>query len=177
MKNVPQIIKLDQYNDNRGYFFEFFNKKFIYKKLNINFSIKQINVSYSKKGVLRGLHFQYPRFQSKLIYVLSGKIFDVLVDIRSNSKTYGKIYKFEINSNSNQLLYVPKGYAHGFLSLNNDTKICYAVDVLRDKKNEKTLLWNFDNNRINWPLTKNKSKPMLSKKDKYGLNLNQLYKK
>ena len=175
MINIPKIIKLNKFEDKRGYFLEYFNHSFIQKKLNIKFFIKQINISNSQKGVLRGLHFQYPKFQSKLIYVLSGKIYDVAVDIRRNSKNFGKIYKFEISAKDNKILYVPKGYAHGFLALNNNTRICYAVDNFRVERNEKTLLWNFNNTKIKWPINFKKSRPLMSIKDMNGLKLNELY--
>ena len=118
----PQVIELKKLEDERGFFARFWCKKELENK-NIDFEIKQINNSLSlEKGTLRGLHFQYPpKSEGKIIRCLTGSIWDVIVDIRKNSKTFGKWFAIELNQNNKKMLYVPKGFAHGFISLSNNS--------------------------------------------------------
>jgi dTDP-4-dehydrorhamnose 3,5-epimerase len=159
MKSI-QLIKYKKFRDERGYFFELYNKK---KKIINNF--KQINISQSKRGVIRGLHYQTRNPQAKLIIVLKGKIFDVCVDLRKNSKTFGKSFFYNLDHNKEYSLFVPEGFAHGFYSYSNDTLICYLTSDYYNPRFEKTLIWNDPNLNILWPHSKNIK---ISAKDKKG---------
>ena len=129
----------------------FYNKNYLLD-LGIKESFIQDNISFSiQAGTLRGLHFQYGNFaQSKLVSVLKGSIFDVFLDLREKSDTYGEYYSISLDTDSG-LLYVPKGFAHGFCTLENDTLISYKVDQIYNKENESGVLWNDPDLEIIWP--------------------------
>ena len=157
------IIETDVFNDERGYFMEFYNEKKFKHNVKSIFSFKQDNISCSKKYVLRGLHLQSPPFdQGKLIQVLKGKVLDVVVDVRKKSKTFGKHLKIELSSNNNKKLWVPTGFAHGFLSLEDDTILSYKCTNYYSKDHEMDLLWNDENLNIDWGI----ENPIISQKDK-----------
>ena len=118
-------------------------------------------MSYSKKNVLRGLHLQTRQTQTKLITVLKGKIFDVCVDCRKNSKTFGKYFSIILTDKKNKSLLIPKGFAHGFCSLSKDVVLHYKCSNYRSAKSEIGILWNDKDLNINWPI----KKPIISKKD------------
>ena len=158
----PKIIKSKIYKDKRGYLRETFKNKLI-KTTRFPFDV----MSYSKKGVLRGLHIQTKLTQAKIITVTHGKIFDVAVDLRKNSKSFGKYFSIIISDKSDFSFFIPKGFAHGFLCLSKYCTVNYKCSEYRDEKSEKTLAWNDKNVNIKWPI----KKPILSKKDKKGLNL------
>ena len=167
----PQVIELKKLEDERGFFARFWCKKEL-ENNNIDFEIKQINNSLSlEKGTLRGLHFQYPpKSEGKIIRCLTGSIWDVIVDIRKNSKTFGKWFAIELNQNNKKMLYVPKGFAHGFISLSNNTEILYLVSESYAPENEDILLWNDKTVNIQWPL-----KPLyISEKDSKGNKLEEI---
>ena len=119
-----------------------------------------------KKNTLRGLHLQTKNSQAKIITVVQGKILDVVVDLRKKSKTYGKYFSIIISQNSNFSLYIPEHFAHGFLCLSKECAVYYKCTKYRDKKSETTIKWNDEKLNIKWPI----KKPILSKKDKYGIN-------
>ena len=155
------IIKTNIYKDNRGFFkeiekFKILKKKFIFDCL-----------SFSKKNTLRGLHLQRKKQQAKIITVAQGKILDVVVDLRKKSKTYGKHFSIEISHNSDFSLFIPSGFAHGFLCLSRTCLVYYKCTNYRDEKSEITLKWNDRALNINWPI----KKPILSKKDNLGMSL------
>ena len=125
-----------------------------------------------KKKVLRGLHIQTDKSQAKIITVTYGKIFDVAVDLRKNSKTFGKYVSLIISENSDFSFYVPKGFAHGFLCLSKKCTVNYKCSEYRQSKYEKTLSWNDPKINIKWPILN----PILSEKDKEGLNLHYFKK-
>ena len=158
----PKIIKTKVYYDNRGILKETFRNTF-FKNLNFPFDI----MSTSKKNVLRGLHIQTRNQQAKIITVTYGKIFDVAVDLRKNSKTFGKYVSFIMSDKSDFSFYIPKSFAHGFLCLSKKCTINYKCSEYRDANSERTLLWNDEKININWPI----KNPILSKKDKKGLGL------
>ena len=145
------LVSIDKYIDQRGFFYENYNKNYLLD-LGINESFIQDNISFSiQAGTLRGLHFQYGNFaQSKLISVLKGSIFDVFLDLREKSDTYGEYYSISLDTDSG-LLYVPKGFAHGFCTLENDTLISYKVDQIYNRENESGVLWNDPDLEIIWP--------------------------
>ena len=167
------IIDSEEFQDSRGSFSENFNlKNFkkISKRRNINFV--QDNLSISKKGVFRGLHFQYKYPQAKLISVLSGTILDLVVDLRKSSKSFGDWASYKISRKNKKQLFIPEGFAHGFLSLSDDTKVMYKVSDYWNSKDEYTL--KFDDQKINLKL------PFLptsiSQKDKQGLSFEDVPK-
>ena len=162
-----KIIEPKIYNDSRGYFFESYNQKEFHKKIGkINFI--QDNESKSSFGVLRGMHFQKkPYEQSKLVRVIKGEIQDVAVDIRKKSETYLKYVSVILNDKNKNQLFIPKGFAHGFLVLSDEAIINYKVDQIHNSEYDSGINYNSPNININWKLNKNKIK--LSDKDKNSL--------
>ena len=127
---------------------------------------------FKKKKTLRGLHFQSKNSQAKLLTVVQGKILDVAVDLRKNSKTFGKYFKIIISDDSNFSIFIPKGFAHGFLCLSKKCAVYYKCTKYRNADSEKTLLWNDKKLKINWDI----KKPILSKKDKNGTPFEDIIK-
>jgi dTDP-4-dehydrorhamnose 3,5-epimerase len=162
-----KIIKTQIYKDKRGYLKEVYQNRLI-KKINFIFDV----MSFSKKNVLRGLHIQTKKSQAKIITVTHGKIFDVAVDLRKNSKTFGKHYSIIITDKSNFSFYIPKGFAHGFLCLSQNCTINYKCSEYRNSKSEATLDWQDKELGIKWPI----KKPIISQKDKNGLKLQDIKK-
>ena len=157
------VFETKVFNDERGYFMESYNEKKFNQNVLEYFSFKQDNISCSKKNVLRGLHFQSPPFeQGKLIQVLRGKVIDVVVDIRKKSKSYGKYFKIELSDENNRQLWVPPGFAHGFLTLEDETIFSYKCTNHYSKNHEMDLLWNDKNLKIEWGI----ENPVVSEKDK-----------
>ena len=153
------IIEPQLFEDERGFFYESYNKK----NLDINIVFVQDNESKSYKGVIRGLHFQAPPFeQTKLVRCVSGNILDVAVDLRTNSKTYGKSFSIELSSENNKQLFIPKGFAHGFQVLSEIAIVNYKVDNYYNPKSDSGLIWNDKDLSIDWNLD---LKPNLSVKD------------
>lgn len=154
-------------DDERG----FFKKKFernIFHKHGIDISISEVNISKSKKGVIRGLHFQNEYPQAKLIGADVGKIYDVIVDLRRNSSTYGKWEGFELSEENKRLLYVPKGFAHGFITLSDTALVSYFCDGDYEKEYDSGIIWNDKKLNIEWRLDEigGIEKAILSEKDK-----------
>lgn len=155
------ILTPSVFTDDRGYFLESYNKKKLLSKLDTEFV--QDNESMSQKGVLRGLHFQKPpHAQGKLVRVITGSVLDVVVDLRKESSTYGKHFKHILSAENKNQLYVPKGFAHGFLVLENDTVFSYKCTNYYHKEAEHSLLWNDKTLNIDW----NIENPIISEKDK-----------
>ena len=157
-----KLIKTKIFKDQRGFFKEIVKNKIIHK-YNFIFDC----MSWSKKNVLRGLHFQKINPQAKLITVVNGKIFDVAVDLRKNSKTYGKYFSIIISKDSDFSILIPEGFAHGFYCMSNECVIHYRCSNYRHQKSEFTLAWNDPTQKIKWPF----SYPILSKKDRMGIKL------
>ena len=160
IKDGPKIIKTIIYKDKRGFLKETFNNR-LFKNKTFPFDI----MSYSKKNVLRGLHLQLKKPQSKIITVTHGKIFDVAIDLRKNSKTFGKYVSIVISDTDNFSFFIPEGFAHGFLCLSKKCTVNYKCSNYRNAKSERTLSWNDKKIDIKWPI----KKPILSKKDKMGI--------
>jgi dTDP-4-dehydrorhamnose 3,5-epimerase len=155
------IIEPQLFKDDRGFFYESYNKNNLDKNINIVFV--QDNESKSFKGVIRGLHFQAPPFeQTKLVRCVSGNILDVAVDLRKNSKTYGKSFSIELSSDNNKQLFVPKGFAHGFQVISDEAIVNYKVDNFYNSKSDSGIIWNDKDLSIDWNLD---TKPVLSVKD------------
>ena len=159
--NGPKVLKTKIFNDNRGFLKETFQNKVINKKFPFDI------MSFSKKNVLRGLHLQTVNSQAKLITVTYGKIFDVAVDLRKNSKTFGKYVSIVISHNDEFSFYIPEGFAHGFVCLSKTCTVNYKCSNYRHTKSERTISWDDKNINIKWPI----KKPILSVKDKNGLSL------
>lgn len=138
------------YSDERGQFMEAFNCNEL-ARWNIDFKVVQENQSGSVKGTLRGLHFQIRRPQGKLVRVLSGEIYDVAVDLRKNSTTFGRYYGVRLSSDNKRQLLIPKGFAHGFLTLSDWAEVCYLCDELYQADDEGGIIWNDPTLAIEWP--------------------------
>ena len=158
--NGLKLIRSTVYKDNRGFLRETFRKNIVMNE-NFPFDI----MSFSKKNVLRGLHFQSKNSQAKIITVTYGKIMDVAVDLRKNSPTFGKYFSIIISHKDDFSFYIPKNFAHGFLSLSNNTIVNYKCTDFYDPKDQHTIIWNDKNLNINW----NIKKPIVSKKDENGV--------
>ena len=156
------LIEPEVFNDERGFFFESFNQRTLNKLIGREVKFVQDNQSRSKKNVIRGLHFQIEKPQIKLIKVISGSIFDVVVDIRKQSKNFGKHISVELNAKDNKQLLIPEGFAHGFLVLSEIAEVQYKVSEFWDPELERSLLWSDEDLNINWPLSSN---PIISSKD------------
>ena len=164
----PMILKSKIYIDRRGYFKEVYRKN-ILKNLDFPFDI----MSFSKKNALRGLHTQTISPQAKIITVTHGKILDVAVDLRKNSKTFGKCVQIIISDKDDFSFYIPKNFAHGFLCLSKECTVNYKCSEYRNERSETTINWCDENINIKWPI----KKPILSKKDANGISLIDFKKK
>ena len=155
------IIEPQLFKDDRGFFYESYNKNNLDKVINVVFV--QDNESKSNRGVIRGLHFQLPPFeQSKLVRCVCGKILDVVVDLRTNSKTFGKSFSIELTSENKKQLFVPKGFAHGFQVLSDEAIVNYKVDEYYNSDSDMGIIWNDKDLSIDWNYD---IEPILSKKD------------
>ena len=157
------IIKRPTHNDNRGFLKELFEQNKIKKNFIFDY------FSLSKKNVIRGLHLQLNKPQAKLISVMTGKIFDVVLDCRKGSPTFGRHFTINISAKDNTSLYIPEGFAHGFCSLENNTILYYKNSNHRNKKYEAGILWNDKDLKIKWPI----KKPKISLRDKKNLSFSK----
>ena len=155
------VVKSKVFKDDRGYFFETWSKE-SFSKNGLDLNFVQDNQSLSSKGVLRGLHFQNPPFaQGKLVQVIKGSVLDVVVDIRKESNTYGQYFSIELNEVNKTILWIPPGFAHGFISLEDDTIFSYKCTGVYDSASEQALLWSDKDLNIDWRFTN----PLVSEKD------------
>jgi len=161
------VIEPNIFYDKRGFLYETYNEN-LYLKL-IKSKIVQVIHSNSKKNTIRGIHFQYPCLQGKLVSVVQGKIFDVTVDIRKNSPTFGKWCGIFLDSKNKNQLWVPKGFGHGYLVMSNTADIIYKCTEKYYPNNQKGIKWNDNFIKIKWPT----KKPILSKKDSRALTLKE----
>ncbi len=170
MKIIPttladvKLIEPDIFPDDRGHFFESYNQeKFIASGISDTFI--QDNVSLSKKGVLRGLHFQSePHAQAKLVGVIAGEVFDVAVDMRPESPTYKQWVGVTLSSENHQMLYIPKGFAHGFYVLSDEARFFYKCSGYYNKEASSGLIWNDPTIGVQWPVPSGEN-PILSEQD------------
>ena len=178
--DIPDVILLEPtvYSDNRGLFFESFNQQEFSRIIGHEVSFVQDNHSCSSKGVLRGLHYQLPpKAQGKLVRIVSGEAFDVAVDIRKHSPTFGKWVGEILSAKNKRQLWIPAGFAHGFLALAESTEMLYKVNGYYAQSNEVTLSWDCGEIGINWPLHfLDGLQVSLSEKDQSGISLSQMYK-
>lgn len=171
IKGLLEIIP-DVFHDSRGWFFEFYKEK-VFKDAGMQYSFKQENISFSSKGVVRGLHFQYPpKDQAKLVSVLDGKVLDAVVDIRKGSPSFGKSHTCILDAEKHNILMVPEGFAHGFAALEDSIFIYKSSDIYH-KESEGGIVWNDPLLNIDWPLTD----PVLSEKDSGLPTLEELLRK
>jgi dTDP-4-dehydrorhamnose 3,5-epimerase len=158
------IMQPKVFQDDRGYFFEYFRKD-VLNNFGVYPEFVQSNESQSQKNVLRGLHFQNPPFeQGKLIRVVKGAVIDVAVDIRKSSPNYGKWFAYELNEINKTILWIPPGFAHGFLTLADNTIFHYECTNYYHKDSEGSIRWNDPTININWKI----SDPIISDKDKFA---------
>ena len=162
------VIEPLVFQDERGFFLESYNKK-EFENLGLKMEFIQDNHSKSKKGVLRGLHFQSTHSQGKLVRVTKGSVWDVAVDLRKSSSTFGKWYGIELNEENKKLFYIPEGFAHGFLTLSDETEFQYKCTNFYYPEYDSGIIWNDDSLNIEWPLEKYKILDIdliISEKDK-----------
>ena len=157
------ILKSKTYQDKRGYFRELFKETLIKKRF--PFQV----MSFSKKNVIRGLHLQKTKSQGKFVTVIKGKIFDVVVDLRKNSKTFGKKFSIILSDKNSKSLYIPAGFAHGFCSLDKENYVVYSCTNYRDKLSEIGIKYNDKILDIRWPI----KKPIISIKDKKNISYSE----
>ena len=157
-----KLIKPKLYNDERGYFFESFNQKL---SENLNCSFIQSNESISKQGVIRGIHFQRPPYeQSKLVRVIKGKVQDIAVDLRPDSKTYKKYISVKLDDIDKKQLFIPKGFGHAFLTLSKEAIVSYLVDTSYQKKYDSGIRFDDKSINVDWEIDMNQV--ILSEKDR-----------
>lgn len=167
------IIEPQVFGDARGYFFESFNAERFLAQTGIDVTFVQDNESRSKRGVLRGLHFQMePHAQAKLVRVVSGRVLDVAVDIRPESPTFGKYVATELSGDNHRQMFIPKGFAHGYVVLEDDTVFQYKCDEFYHPESEGGIAWNDPQIGIEWPLSE--SELILSNKDRNRPTLKEL---
>lgn len=162
------LIEPNVFGDARGFFMESWNRK-RYFEAGLTADFVQDNVSLSKHGILRGLHFQYPQPQGKLVQVLKGAVYDVAVDIRQGSPTFGRWFGAELSVDNHRQLFVPEGFAHGFCVLTDEALFAYKCTDFYNPETEKSLRWDDPDLAIDWPV----DDPLLSDKDRAGKFLKQ----
>ena len=170
------LVKPKVFGDNRGFFMESYKKSEFFKN-GITLDFIQDNHSKSTKGVLRGLHYQAaPHHQAKLVRCSKGKIFDVVVDLRKNSKTFGKWLKVELSEENKNMLFVPEGMAHGFIVISEEAELLYKANTEYSPEHDRGLLWCDEEVGVDWGLAEHGIEPILSEKDKIQPKLSELNK-
>jgi len=168
---IPEVLLIEPavFQDNRGHFLEIFHAQ-RYLRQEITSAYVQDNMSFSQRNVIRGIHYQLGKPQGKLIMVLKGEIFDVAVDIRSGSPSFGQWVGITLSSESYHQLYIPQGFAHGFCVTSEAATVLYKCTDYYAKEEERCILWNDPSLAIEWPVTN----PILSEKDRSGFVLSEL---
>ena len=164
---IPGVLVLEArvYSDDRGFFFESYNKRAM-AEVGIRDEFVQDNHSFSRRHVLRGLHYQIRQPQGKLVRAVSGEIFDVAVDLRRSSTTFGRWHGVSLSGENKRLLWIPRGLAHGFVVLSEDAHVLYKATDFYDPASERTIAWNDPELKINWQL---RDAPVVSEKDGLGV--------
>ena len=170
---IPDVLIIEPkvYGDDRGWFFESFNEKEFSDAVGRDITFVQDNHSSSKKGVLRGLHYQNQQTQGKLVRVCHGAVFDVAVDLRKASSTFGQWVGVELSAENNKQMWIPEGFAHGFLVLSDEAEFLYKTTDYWHAASEQCIVWNDPTLDIQWP--KIGVNPILNAKDQQGLSWNQ----
>jgi dTDP-4-dehydrorhamnose 3,5-epimerase len=171
--DIPDLIIIEPkvFGDERGFFLESWSTK-SFREAGLDVSFVQDNHSQSAGGVLRGLHFQNPNPQGKLVRVVAGRAWDVAVDLRRSSSTFGRWFGVELSATNKRMFWVPPGFAHGFLSLEGGTNLLYKCTAPYDPANEHSLLWNDPKIAIDWPL--DGKKPQLAARDESGKTFDEI---
>lgn len=169
---IPQVLILEPrvFSDARGYFFESFNQRVFSEAAGVEREFVQDNHSRSVKNVLRGLHYQIKQPQGKLVRVIQGKVFDVVVDLRKSSLTFGHWVGTELSGDDKRMLWVPEGFAHGFLVMSESADFLYKTTTYYAPEHERTLRWDDPEVGIEWPLN---GEPVLAPKDREGRTLRE----
>jgi dTDP-4-dehydrorhamnose 3,5-epimerase len=169
---IPEVVLLEPkvFGDERGFFFESYNKRMLESLLDRELNFVQDNHSLSSKNVLRGLHYQIRQPQGKLVRVIQGEIFDVAVDLRRSSQTFGQWVGETLSSQNKRQLWVPEGFAHGFLVTSESAEVLYKTTDYYAPKHERVVLWCDHSLSIKWPLN---TLPILAKRDYVGLPLHE----
>ena len=167
---IPDLLVLEPkvFGDERGFFLESYNKRSFREATGLDVEFVQDNHSRSKRNVLRGLHYQIRQSQGKLVRVVAGEVFDVAVDLRRSSASFGKWMGFNLDAASKRMAWIPPGFAHGFLVLSDHAEFVYKTTDYYAPKHERTLLWNDPELGIEWPL---QGAPLLAEKDRRGTPL------
>jgi len=167
---IPEVLLLEPkvFGDMRGFFFESYNRRAFQEATGLDVDFVQDNHSRSAQGVLRGLHYQIQQPQGKLVRVVSGAVFDVAVDVRANSTTFGRWVGEELSADNKRMMWVPPGFAHGFLVLSANAEFLYKTTDYYAPAFERTIAWNDPQLGIAWPLS---GEPLLSAKDQAGVRL------
>ena len=161
------LLEPKVYSDERGFFLESWNDR-VFRELGIRETFVQANHSLSHRGTLRGLHYQLPQAQGKLVWVVEGKIYDVLVDMRKSSPTFGQWEGFHIDAENKRRIWAPPGFAHGFYVMSERAQFCYQCTAEYIPACEKVLAWNTPELGIQWPIPQGET-PILSQRDSQGL--------
>lgn len=169
---LPDVLILEPavFGDERGFFFESFNLRDFRAATGVAMDFVQDNHSWSKRGVLRGLHYQVRHPQGKLVRAVTGVVYDVVVDLRRSSAAFGKWFGVELSAENRRQLWVPPGFAHGFVVTSEEADVLYKTTGYRHAECERTLLWNDPELQIAWPV---EGKPVLAPKDAAGAVLNR----
>ena len=164
---IPEVLIIEPsvFGDDRGFFFESFNQQAFNDAIGQNVQFVQDNHSRSTKGVLRGLHYQIQQPQAKLVRVIQGTIYDVAVDLRKSSATFGQWVGTELSDDNHRQIWVPAGFSHGFVVLSESADVLYKASDYYAPKHERCLAWNDTNIGIRWPIS---NEPILSEKDRQG---------
>ena len=167
---IPDMLILEPkvFGDERGFFLESYNKRAFGEATGLDVEFVQDNHSASKRGVVRGLHYQIRQPQGKLVRVISGEVFDVAVDLRRSSPTFGRSVTFNLDSGSRRMAWIPPGFAHGFLVLSEHAEFLYKTTDYYAPEYERTLRWNDPELGIRWPL---EGEPILAERDRHGTSL------
>jgi len=168
--DLPGVLLLEPrvFGDERGFFYEAYNRRAFHKATGVDTDFVQDNVSRSAKNVLRGLHYQIRQAQGKLVRVLAGEIWDVAVDLRRSSPSFGKWTGFTLSAESRRTAWIPAGFAHGFVVVSDSADVLYKTTDYYAPEHERTLLWNDPALGIRWPLA---GAPVLAEKDRRGVPL------
>lgn len=164
---IPDVLLIEPkvFGDNRGFFLESYNHKTFCEKAGVAVNFVQDNHSSSKQNVLRGLHYQIQQSQGKLVRAIVGSIFDVAVDIRKDSPTFGQWVGFTLSAENKRQLWIPSGFAHGFLVVSDTAEVLYKTTDYYAPEHERSILWNDPELAIDWPLS---ASPVVSAKDQAG---------
>ena len=176
-KEIPDVLIIEPqvFGDSRGWFYESFNQKEFSEKTGVQQPFVQDNHSFSKQYILRGLHYQTEFTQGKLVRVTQGRVFDVVVDLRQSSSTYGKWYGVELSGENHRQLWIPEGFAHGFMVLSEEAHFLYKTTDYWDPKSEQCIIWNDATLNIDWQLPPGIS-PIVNAKDMNGHTWEQAIK-